>query len=152
MKTLVAYYSRSKVTKKVINKIEEEFDCDIEEITTTVNYGGALGYARGGKDAITGKIVPINPTKYNPSEYDVVILAGPVWASKIANPVLSYVDENKDKLPDIKFLITAKSSGFEGASEQLAELAGKKPIKEVFITQREVGKELYLDKLNEFLS
>ena len=152
MKTLIAYYSRTKVTRKIIEEIQSRIDCDIEEITTPVKYEGKLGYVRGGKDGLSGKIIPLNSTKYNPSEYDVVILAGPVWASKIANPVLSYVDENKDKLPDIKFLITAKSSGFEGASEQLAELAGKKPIKEVFITQREVGKELYLDKLNEFLS
>lgn len=152
MKTLIAYYSRTKVTRKIIEELQSRIDCDIEEITTPVKYEGKLGYVRGGKDGLSGKIIPLNPTKYNPSEYDVVILAGPVWAGKIANPVISYVDANKNELPEIKLIITAKGSGFESSKEQLETCAGKKALKVLNLTQKEVGKKTYLEQLDEFLA
>lgn len=151
MKTLIAYYSRTKVTKKIIDEIESKIDCDIEEITTPVKYEGKLGYIRGGKDGMSEKIVPLNPTKFNPSEYDVVILAGPIWAGKIANPVISYINEKKNELPNVKFIVTAKSSNFESTNNQLEKYVGKKPLKILNLTQKEVGKKTYLEQLAEFL-
>ena len=91
MSVLIAYYSRTNVTKKVCDKIAKLLDADVEEIVSTVNYNGKIGYMRGGKDAISTKIIDLEPLKFNPQDYDLVYLGVPVWAGKSANPMISYI-------------------------------------------------------------
>ena len=149
MKSLVVYYSRSNITKKLANKIAGELNADIEEIKPKVNYQGKLGYARGIKDAVSAKIVDLQDLKYNPKDYDVVYLGGPVWASKAANPLISYIDQNKNNFNEVKFFLTAGSSGFDSSFKQLEECL-KKPLKTLALTTKEVKKETY--DLSSFIS
>ena len=107
MKSLVVYYSRSNITKKLAEDIADKLGCDIEEIIPKVNYNGKLGYARGIKDGASGKIVDLEATKFNPEEYDVVYLGAPVWASRAANPIISYMKENEGKFKSVKFFMAA---------------------------------------------
>lgn len=148
MKSLVVYYSRSNITKKLAEDIADKLDCDIEEIIPKVNYNGKLGYARGIKDGASGKIVDLEATKFNPEEYDVVYLGAPVWASRAANPIISYMKENEGKFKSVKFFMTAGSSGFEGGFSQMEE-ASIKPEKTLALTTKEVKKSTY--DLSSFL-
>ena len=59
MTVLVAYYSRTNITKKVAEEIAEKLNADIEEINPKVNYKGKIGYVRGGKDALSEKIIDL---------------------------------------------------------------------------------------------
>ncbi|MCR5027241.1 MAG: flavodoxin, partial [Methanobrevibacter sp.] len=93
MNVLVAYYSRTNVTKKVAQDITDKLNADCEEITSKVNYDGKIGYMRGGKDAISEKIIELEDLKYDPADYDLVYLGAPVWASKAANPLISYIKQ-----------------------------------------------------------
>ena len=98
MKTLVVYYSRSNVTRKIAEMIREKLDCDIEEITDAGKYGGKIGYMKGGFDATTGKTTKINEITKNPSDYDLVIVGTPIWASNMATPVYSYLIKYSDQI------------------------------------------------------
>ncbi|MBR2557047.1 MAG: flavodoxin [Methanobrevibacter sp.] len=151
MKSLVVYYSRTNITKKLAESICDELDCDIEEIKSKVNYGGKLGYARGIKDGATGKIVELESMKYNPGDYDVVYLGAPVWASKAANPLISYIKLNEGKFSSVKFFLTAGSSGFDSSFEQLENAASLKPLKTLALTTKEVKKDEFESKLKAFL-
>ena len=142
MKSLVVYYSRSNITKKLAEDIAGKLDCDIEEIIPKVNYKGKLGYARGIKDGASGKIVDLEATRFNPEDYDVVYLGAPVWASKAANPLISYMKKNEGKFSNVKFFLTAGSSGFETSFSQMEE-ASVKPQKTLALTTREVKKSTY---------
>lgn len=142
MKSLVAYYSRSNITKKLAEDIASKVSGDIEEIVPKVNYKGKIGYVRGGKDAMQEKIVDLQPLKYDPQDYDVVYLGGPVWAGKAANPMISYLNQNEGKFSQIKFFMTAGSSGFESSFRQLEEYSIK-PLKTLALTTKEVIKETY---------
>ena len=119
MKSLVVYYSRSNVTKKLAENIASKINADIEQLTPKVNYQGKIGYVRGGKDAMSEKIVDLETLKYNPNDYDVVYVGGPVWASKAANPVISYLKQNEGNFKNIKFFLTAGKSGFESSFKQM---------------------------------
>ena len=101
MKILVAYYSRTNVTKKIAEEITKELNCDIEEIKPKVNYDGKIGYIRGGKDAIKAKIIELEALNYNPADYDMVYLGVPVWAGKSANPMISYIKENENSFNEV---------------------------------------------------
>ena len=142
MKSLVAYYSRTNITKKLAENIANEIDADIDEITPKVNYQGKMGYARGGKHAIQEKIVDLEGLKFDPSDYDMVYVGGPIWAGKAANPVISYLKQNEGKFNNVKFFLTAGGSGFEGGFSQM-EKYSKKPIKTLALTTKEVKKDDY---------
>ena len=151
MNVLVAYYSRTNVTKKLAEAIAGELDCDIEEIKSKVKYDGKIGYARGGKDAIREKIINLEPLDHDPSDYDLVYLGVPVWAGKAANPMISYIKQNEGAFKDVKFFVTAGGSGFEGTFEQMEKYVGKAPLKTLALTTKEVKRDEFKDQLNSFL-
>ena len=150
MKSLVVYYSRSNITKKLAENIANKINADIEEVIPKVNYQGKIGYVRGGKDAITEKIVELEALKYDPQDYDLVYIGAPVWASKAANPIISYLKQNEGKFGEVKFFMTAGSSGFESSFKQM-EKYSKKPLKTLALTTKEVKKDLGEDKINSFI-
>lgn len=142
MQSLVTYYSRSNITKRLAEDIAGKLNCDIEEIKPKVNYEGKLGYAHGAKDCATGKIVELESLKYNPQDYDVVYIGAPVWAGKVANPVISYLKQNEGKFNNVKFFLTAGSRGFESSFKQMED-SSIKPLKTLQLTTKEVKKENY---------
>ena len=148
MKSLVVYYSRSNITKRLAEDIAGKTGADIEEIVPKVNYQGKLGYARGGKHALSEKIIDIEETKFNPEEYDVVYIGAPVWAGKIANPTLTYIKRNDGKLNNVKFFMTAGSKDYEKGFRQL-EKYSITPIKTFGLTTKQVKKGDY--SLDSFL-
>ena len=148
MKSLVAYYSRTNITKKLAEDIAGKTNADVEEIIPKVNYQGKLGYARGGKHALSEKIIDIENTKFDPADYDVVYIGGPVWAGKSSTPVISYLKENEGNFNNVKFFLTAGGSGFEGGFEQMEKFSIK-PLKTLALTTKEVKKEDY--NLDSFL-
>lgn len=150
MKSLIAYYSRTNITRKLAEDIAEALGADIEEITTTEKYTGKIGYARAGKHAISEKIVETGEQKHDPADYDVVYLGTPVWAGKSSNPLISYIKNNEGKFREVRFFATAGSGGFDSTFKQLEEYS-KAPQKTLALTTKEVKKETYQDKLQEFL-
>lgn len=142
MNSLVVYYSRTNITKRLAENIAGKINADIEEIIPKVNYQGKIGYARGGKDAITEKIVELENLKYNPEDYDVVYLGAPIWAGKAANPLISYLKENEGKFKNVKFFVTAGGDGFGGGFKQM-EKYSIKPLKKLGLTTKEVKNDDY---------
>ena len=151
MKSLVVFYSRTDITKKLAEEIAARTDSDIEEIIPKVNYQGKIGYARGGKDAITEKIIDLETVKYDPKDYDMVYLGAPVWAGKAANPLISYIKQNEGKFGNVKYFTTMGGSGFEGCLDQMEKYTGKKPLATLALSTKEVKKDLFEDRLVEFL-
>lgn len=142
MKSLVVYYSRSSITKKLAEDIASKTYADIEEIKPKVNYQGKLGYARGGRDAMREKIIDIEPLKYNPQDYDVVYLGAPLWAGKTANPLISYIKQNEGKFREVKFFMTAGSSDFNSPFMQMEKYC-KKPLATLGLTTKQVKNNDY---------
>lgn len=151
MKSLVVYYSRSNVTKKLAEEMAGKLNADIEEIIPKVNYQGKMGYARGGKHAIQEKVIDLEPLKYDPEDYDMVYLGTPVWAGKSSTPLYSYIKQNEGKFTNVKFFITLGGSGDESTFKQLEKVTGVKPQKTLSLSTKEVKKDLFESKLTSFI-
>ena len=151
MKSLVVYYSRTNTTKKLAEDIASKTGADVEEIKPKKDYHGKLGYARGGKHAISEKIIDLEPLKFDPADYDLVYLGVPVWAGKSATPMISYIKENEGKFNDVKFFVTAGGSGFESTLEQLEKYVGKAPLKTLALTTKQVKHDEFKDDLASFI-
>jgi flavodoxin len=95
MKTLVVYYSRTGMTRAVAQAISKELRCDIEEVVDEKDRAGPLGWLSGGKDAFSKKLTKIKTIKFNPKNYDLVIIGSPIWAGTMTPAIRTYLVENK---------------------------------------------------------
>jgi flavodoxin len=149
MKTLIVYYSRTNVTKDIANRLQKELDCDIEEITDGGKYDGRLGYMKGGMNASMGRTSDIDPISKNPSDYDLVIIGTPVWASNMATPVYTYLIKYNDQIKKMASFCTCISGGYEKALEKIAEVSGKTQISTMFLNAKDVKNPT--EKINTFI-
>lgn len=152
MKTLIVYYSRTGVTKKVSETLKQKLNCDIEEIVDTKDRQGPIGYMLGGRDALKEILTEIKPTEKNPDDYELVIIGTPVWASNMAPAVRTYIAAQKAKLKKVAFLVTYGGSGFEKTLKRLGDLAGVQPMATLGFKTAEVVKNQTEEKINQFIA
>ena len=100
-KTLVAYYSNTGNNRFLSHKIANSLNCDIEEIKPVIN-AQLLMMARIG--------LGVKKTKTNLSDYDRIILCGPVWMGSFIYPLKSFVDKYKNKVNEWDFVTCCGSS------------------------------------------
>jgi len=149
MKILIVYYSRTNVTKDIANRLQKELECDIEEITDGGKYDGRLGYMKGGMNASMGRTSDIDPISKNPSDYDLVIIGTPVWASNMATPVYTYLIKYNDQIKKMASFCTCISGGYEKALEKIAEVSGKTQVSTMFLNAKDVKNPT--EKINTFI-
>jgi len=138
VKILVAYYSRTGVTKKLAGFLAEKLGAQTEEIKDTVNRAGAVGYMLAGRDAMQRKLTKIEPPKLNPADFDLVIIGTPIWAWNMSAPIRTYLEEYKNSFKQVAFFCTMGSNGDEGAFKEMGEITGKKPLATLALKTKEV--------------
>ncbi len=94
MKTLVVYYTRTGNSKFAAETIAAELGADIEEVVDLKNRQGKLAYMSCGRDAMNGKETEIAETKRNPADYDLIVIAQPVWAWSPTPAIRTYLSRN----------------------------------------------------------
>ena len=150
MKILIVYYSRTNVTRKIAEELQKKLDCDIEEITDGGKYNGKLGFLKGGMNASMGRTSYINPITKNPSDYDLVIVGTPVWASNMAPPVFTYLMRYRDQIRSMASFCTCQGSGYERTLAKLAEVSQKKQTARMYLTSADI--ENPTEKINTFIN
>ena len=88
MRTLVIYYSNTGNTQKVAKQLAGRLGADLAEITcaTYSRWYGPLAMAW---DIFTRHVPKVDVLVPLGSQYDVVLVGGPVWAAHAAPPVLA---------------------------------------------------------------
>jgi flavodoxin len=151
MKTLVVFYSRTGNTRRVAEEIQNNLDCDIEEIIDTKNRSGPLGYMKSGRDASSGKLTVLEDITHDPSQYDLLIIGTPLWAWHVATPVRTYIHQNHTIFSKVAFFCTAGGKSFDGAFKDMKELSGLAPIETLGIREKEIKDESYKTQVAEFV-
>ena len=151
MRTLVVYYSRTGITKKVAQKIALELKADIEELIDMDKRKGALGYLKSGREAMGKKLAVIETLHYNPLDYDLVIVGTPNWASTMASAVRTYLSDQKGKIKQAAFFVTQGSSGGEKVIRSMIELSGVEARAELVLTSKESVQDNYQEKFAQFI-
>ncbi len=94
MKTLVIYYTRTGNAKFAAETIAAELGADIEEVIDLKNRQGRLAFLSAGRDAMSGKETEIAKTKRTTTDYDLIIIAQPVWAGSPTPAIRTYLNKN----------------------------------------------------------
>ncbi len=148
MNILVAYFSRTNMTKKIAEQIAKELDADIEHITDSKNRSGVLGYIACGREVSLKKTPKTNPIEKKIEDYEIVIIGTPVWAFNMASPIRTYLRNNNNKFKKVAFFATQAGRGADTAFKEMEQLSSK-PVATVVIKTKDVVKENY--HLKEFL-
>jgi len=149
-KILIAYYSRTGITKKVAEKLKEKLGADIEEIKDTVDRKGIKGYLLSGRDAMQRKLTKLEPAISSLENYDLVIIGTPIWGWNMSVPVRTYLTNQKDKFKSVAFFCTMGGSGDAKAFKEMSEISGKIPMATLALNTFEVVKNNCEDKIKEF--
>jgi len=152
MKTLIIYYSRTGVTKKVAEILKQKLNCDIEEIIDTKDRKGPMGYMMGGRDAMKEYPTEIKPTTKNPADYELVIIGTPVWASNMAPAIRTYITDQKDKIKKVALLATYGGSGYEKTFKRMSDLVGAQSVATLGLKTIEVSQNKTEEKINQFIA
>jgi flavodoxin len=137
-RVLVVYYSRTGMTRQVASCLAERLGADVEELVDTKNRSGAIGFVVAGKDAAMKKLVPIEPPKKNPADYDVVILGTPVWANTMASAMRAYLNEFGPTLPACALFATTAKSGLGATCDAMADLITAPVVAQAGFLQKQI--------------
>ena len=153
MKTLIVYFSRTGMTKKVAEKLKTMLNADIEEIKDPTDRKGVLGYLKCGKESVKKILPPIEEIKSDLKSYDLVIVGTPIWGWNLSSPMRAFV---------VKYLLgsnvriavfcTQGGSGAETAVKTIEELVGNKTLASVAINNKEMVGDKFELKLAEFIN
>lgn len=127
MRALIVYYSRTGKTRKAAEMLAERLNAKTEEIRDNRDRSGFLGFLRSAKEAIRKETVEIQPLKHDIENFNLIIIASPIWAGTIASPVRSFIEKNKSKLYRAGFFCTMGGSDNEDkAAKEVERLLGRK--------------------------
>lgn len=151
MKTLIVFYSRTGLTRKIAQGLVGLLKCDIEEIADMKERRGAIGNLIACKDAANKKLTDIAQVKLDPGLYDLVIIGTPVWAFTMACAVRTYITLNKNKFKQVAFFATQGGMGDKSTYSDMENLCAQKPRAELTLNAKEITRGIYLPKLQEFI-
>ncbi len=146
-KKLVVYFTRTGNTKAVAAKLANLINADCEEIIDSRSYRGFIGFFRGAYGAIKQRRTKLMPPKYNPDNYDLVILCTPMWAGNITPAVRTYCQQHS--LPRIAWVITC---GDPKGNIQQYPTEKSTTVAIVKLAQKDIKDNNIDQPLNEFIA
>lgn len=125
-KTLVAYYSYTNNVERIVNTLSTQITCDVLEIEPAekgLDYA-ANNYALGTQllNAIrnnpndASSYPAIDPVEVNMDDYDMVVIAVPLWWSQMAAPFQTFLFRYGQQMAgkNIGVIVSSASSGISG--------------------------------------
>lgn len=152
MRTLVVFYSRTGNTRAVAREIAGALDARIDEIRAPGFGPGVGGALRALLLALRGRPASIEGLRYDPAEFDLVVVGGPVWAAHMAAPVGTYLRERRAALSRVAFFLTFKGQDADPAFKEMAEAAGQKPLQSASIRAAEIKRGQTAGAIKGFLA
>jgi flavodoxin len=149
---LVVYFSRTGYTRLVANEIAMALGADTEELQEPQPRSGVLGYFRSAREALRGTLPELKRGYANPSDYELVVLGTPIWASHVSSPIRAYIAAHKNDLNQVAFFCTEGGSGARKVFREMADLCGRSPLATLELKDGEIDKRKYAGKLPQFIA
>jgi hypothetical protein len=138
MKALVVYYSLTGMTRAVAQALVQELSADSEEIRCARYRPGFWVYLKGSYDSAVGRLPAIGSPARSPSSYDLVVLAGPIWASHAAPPLRAYLQAQARRLANVAFVLTHRGSPPDRPLGEMQALAAVTPAGTLVLRESDI--------------
>ncbi len=150
MKILVVYYSLSGNTRRVATALAEALGADLEELRCDRYARSFLGVIRAGYDSWKGALPPLEPPSRAAADYDLAVIAGPIWSWRAAPPVRAWLTAERERLRRFAFLLTHGGAGAEKSLRELEEIAGRAPAAALVVKEKDIKSESFAEALRAF--
>ncbi len=150
MNGLIIYFSRTGRTRKVAEAIQEATGFDLEEIKEKAGRVGTLGFLKSGMESTRRMLPQIIPLTNDPSQYDIVIIGTPIWASNMSSPIRAFITDYKNKINQITLFCTGDGVDPEKVFIPISELLGKEPMATFGLIGPDREEEVAFLKIQEF--
>lgn len=125
MKTLVAYYSLTQNNETLVKVLRTKLECEVLKIETVRK--------RTSFSIVLDRLFARKPEiqKYNIkiSDYDQLVIVGPIWLGKIATPLKTFLAQEKKSIEH--YSLISVCGGLPGQAEkierELASIVGVRP-------------------------
>ena len=151
MKTLIVYFTRTGNTKKIVDKLQTELTADVEKISEEGSRHGPLGWLKSGRQGASKADVEITPLKADPSSYELVVMAGPVWSGNASAPMRAFIKKYRDSLPETAVFLTHDSPDVTQAFADIDELLKKEPLARGDVNSQAIQADEHREAIQEFL-
>lgn len=121
MKTIVYYYSRTGSNNYLAERISSKLKCEKEEIKPRINnfFLFLLKISAG-----------VKAVKNKPSDYDRVIVVGPVWVGRFIPPLKGFLKKYREEIKNLYF-VSCCGSGDDQKDEKFGHGNVFKQVKEL---------------------
>lgn len=151
MRALIIYFSRSGNTEKIGKELASKIDADIEQIKDKKKRRGIIGWIKSGRDSIKKRTTSIEKLKHKPQKYDIVIIGTPVWAGDVPPATRTLLKKYHRKIDNVAFFSTSKSGETDKMYSTMAKTVDVDAISTLSITEKEMKKDNYGEKIDEFI-
>ncbi|HEY7644972.1 MAG TPA: hypothetical protein VH858_08035 [Hyphomicrobiales bacterium] len=152
MKSLVVFYSRTGNTSLVASKIAALLNAETERILSRQAYDGPFGFAKAAFHSLTDRDVAIDPTKLTPDSYDLVVVAGPIWAGRIAPPVRTFLRRFRGHFKHAAFCVTHGGSAAATSFHQMETACEIRPLATLAVKAGDIAAGQYDLPVRTFVS
>jgi flavodoxin len=128
MKTLVVFYSRDGLTKKIAAELAGLLQAETEELVDLKGRQGLWGWFLAGGDAFRKKLTRITGSAKDPAAYDLVVLGSPIWAGSITPAARTFLSESSHQIKRAAFFCTKGGTSSQKFFLEMEQLSGQKPL------------------------
>lgn len=96
MKGIIVYYSLEGNTRFIAETLQEETGFDLLELKPVkeIPTKGLMKFIWGGKQVAFKESPKLEPYRFDPTPYDLVVIGTPVWNSSFVPPIRSFIKQN----------------------------------------------------------
>jgi len=150
-KILVVTYSHTGSSRRLARTLSGAEKWTLAEIRDVrPRPAGALGGLRCVLDSLLRRRPPIHYNGPDPSRFDAVVLVSPIWASRLAGPMRSFVALHRGSLRKVAVVSVMGDSGAPNAVSEIAELLGRPPLADIAFKTKELDAADLAQRLQAF--
>ena len=150
MKSLVVYFTRTGKTRFVAETVASQLSADIEEVVDKKKYSGPIGWLNAGRSSTREKTTEIDPPKYTPASYDLIVLGTPVWAWRPTPAIRTYIKQNDLASKKVALFLTSDGDPKQAAERTKALLPNSTLAGELSLVSPLKDKEATEQKITEW--
>ncbi|HOB86286.1 MAG TPA: flavodoxin [Bacillota bacterium] len=150
-RALVVYYSRTGTTRSVAEEIASCLAADLEEVKATRDRRGLWGWLVSAKEGVLGQLTSIQAPKYDPADYELLVIGTPVWGENMSSPIRTYIKSHPTRFQKVAFFCTRQGSSSGKTLKELERLWGKPPVAVLDLKEKEVKERRIKEELDRFI-
>lgn len=149
-KIRVVYHACSDSTQSLARELGAELDCGVEKLVDRETRWGVQRPLRSRLEAALGRRATLLEPHHDPASYDLILIGTPILGRSMSSAVRSYLELNRSRFQQVAFFAVGSPASCTRAFEQMREAAGRDPIAELCLAERDLDGASYVPMLRAF--